>query len=603
MTRTMHWKVKALMQNAVARLPSRWSYAAYYGLQRRFGGLRNVDPRKTVRAAVEIAAAIRQHGRQIADGVVLEVGTGRRLNLPILLWLMGARRVISVDLHPYLKAELIAEDLTYYRSNRDEVADSLRECSLHEDRLEQLLDYSLRDRDVATLMDMCSIQYLAPADAGKLPLADGTIDFHVSTNVFEHIPPAALAAILQEASRVLASTGLAVHRIDHSDHFSHSDPTLSAVNFLRYDERQWARFAGNRYMYMNRLQFDDFEQIYADSGHDVLLRAAEPDEDLLRQLHECPPPLDTRFAGKPMATLATLNSLIVSRPRHKNASNAQDRAAYRIAAKRMDTRQLANRVRVHAVNMTSRGGSSHVGAALSIADVLAVLYGGVLNVDPAQPEMRDRDRFILSKGHAGAAVYATLAEVGFFPIDKLATHYQDGSDLSGHVSHKGIPGVELSTGSLGHGLSVGAGMAFSAKLKEQCQRVFVLLSDGECDEGSNWEAILFAAHHRLDNLVAIVDYNKIQSLAPVAETIGLEPFADKWRSFGWSVAEADGHCHEELQSALSRVPAESGKPTCLIAHTTKGKGVSFMEDSVMWHYRTARGDELAAALAELESAA
>ena len=167
----------------------------------------------------------------------------------------------------------------------------------------------------------------------------------------------------------------------------------------------------------------------------------------------------------------------------------------------MDTRDLARRIRIHSLEMTSRGGSSHVGSALSMADILAVLYGGVLKFDPTRPKWADRDRFILSKGHAGAAVYATLAETGFFPVEKLATHYQDGSDLSGHVSHKGIPGVELSTGSLGHGLSVGAGMAYGAKLDARRHRVVVLLSDGECDEGSNWEAILFAAHHKLSNQI------------------------------------------------------------------------------------------------------
>lgn len=268
----------------------------------------------------------------------------------------------------------------------------------------------------------------------------------------------------------------------------------------------------------------------------------------------------------------------------------------------MDTNELARKIRAHAVNMTSRGGSSHVGSALSMADIVAVLYGGVLRVDPSEPKRPDRDRFVLSKGHAGAAVYAALAETGFLPIEKLQTHYQDGSDLSGHVSHKGIPGVELSTGSLGHGLPVGTGIAKAGKLKGADYRVFVLLSDGECDEGSNWEAILFAAHHQLDNLTAIVDYNKIQSLAPVAETLALEPLADKWRSFGWHVVEVDGHDHAALRSRLSQVPGEPGKPTCVLAHTVKGRGVSFMENSVLWHYRTARGDELAAALKELEAA-
>jgi transketolase len=274
----------------------------------------------------------------------------------------------------------------------------------------------------------------------------------------------------------------------------------------------------------------------------------------------------------------------------------------RVTSASNDTRELARRIRLHALHMTSRGGSSHIGSVFSMADILAVLYGVVLRVDPAKPKWRERDRFILSKGHAGAGVYAALAERGFFPVDKLSGHYQDGSDLSGHVSHKGNPGVELSTGSLGHGLSVGAGMTLAAKLDAATHRVVVLLSDGECDEGSNWEAVLFAAHHGLDHLVAIIDYNKIQSLAPVADTIGLEPFADKWRAFGWGVIEVDGHDHSALLSAFAALPAEAGKPSCIIAHTVKGKGVSFMEHSVLWHYRSARGDELTAAERELEKA-
>ena len=265
----------------------------------------------------------------------------------------------------------------------------------------------------------------------------------------------------------------------------------------------------------------------------------------------------------------------------------------------IDTRELARRVRLHALRMTSSSGSSHIGAVFSIADIIAVLYGGVLRINPSNQEWSERDRFILSKGHAGAGVYAVLAERGFFPLEKLATYYKDGSDLSGHVSHKGNPGVELSTGSLGHGLSVGAGMAYGARLDGRSHRVVVLLSDGECDEGANWEAILFAAHHGLENLLAIVDYNKIQSLGPVEETLRLEPFADKWRAFGWAVVEVDGHDHDGLHRALGGVPRETGKPTCVLAHTVKGKGVSFMENSVLWHYRSARGEEFHAAEREL----
>ena len=268
---------------------------------------------------------------------------------------------------------------------------------------------------------------------------------------------------------------------------------------------------------------------------------------------------------------------------------------------RTATEELAKRIRRHAVRMTNLGGSSHVGSVLSMADVVAVLYGDIMRIDPLHPEWPDRDRFILSKGHAGAGIYAALAESGFFPLEWLEKHCADGSVLSGHVSHKGVPGVELSTGSLGHGLPVGAGMAYGAKLDEAGHRVFVLLSDGECDEGSTWESVLFSSHHGLDNLTAIVDYNKIQSLATVAETLALEPFADKWTAFGWSVVEVDGHDHHALYAQLSQLPKVTGKPTCVIAHTVKGKGVSFMERSVLWHYRTPRGSEYDEALNELIS--
>jgi transketolase len=262
------------------------------------------------------------------------------------------------------------------------------------------------------------------------------------------------------------------------------------------------------------------------------------------------------------------------------------------------SQELAKRIRRHVVTMTSVGKSSHVASGLSMADIVAVLYAGAMNIRPDEPFWDGRDRFILSKGHAGAAVYAALAEAGFFPPAKLATHCQDGSDLSGHVSHKGNPGVEVSTGSLGHGLSLGAGMAYSARLRQARHRVFVVMSDGECDEGMVWEAALFAGHHRLDRLIAIVDYNKIQSLASVENTLRLEPFADKWRAFGWAVREADGHDHEALTAAVADVAAD-GSPLCVLAHTTKGRGVSFMENSVLWHYRSPQGKELEAALAEL----
>ncbi|MFC7528296.1 transketolase [Actinoplanes sp. GCM10030250] len=265
-----------------------------------------------------------------------------------------------------------------------------------------------------------------------------------------------------------------------------------------------------------------------------------------------------------------------------------------------DSGSTARAVRAHVLRMTSSGRSSHVGSALSCADLLAVLYTGVLDVDPAHPQWPDRDRFVMSKGHAGAALYAVLAERGFFDQAVLHRHYQNGSYLSGHVSHVGIPGVEFSTGSLGHGLPVGAGLAWRARQTGRSWRTYVLLGDGECDEGSVWEAAMFAGHHELSNLIAIVDHNNMQSLGTCEETLRLEPFADKWRAFGWDVAEVDGHDHAALTGAL-RVPrgAAPSRPRCVLARTTKGKGVSFMEDRVLWHYRPPSPEELDRALAEV----
>ena len=262
-----------------------------------------------------------------------------------------------------------------------------------------------------------------------------------------------------------------------------------------------------------------------------------------------------------------------------------------------DLKRLSLKIRKHAVNMTSIGQSSHIGSILSMVDIVAVLYGSVMSYRADEPKWPHRDRFILSKGHAGAGIYAALAESGFIPIEKLKTHYQDGSDLSGHVSHKGIPGVELSTGSLGHGLPVASGMALAAKINKNKHKIYVLMSDGECDEGSNWEAALFAHHHKLDNLVVIIDRNKLQSIHSTEHTLSLEPFVDKWVSFGWNVANIDGHDHQELLDALE--PNIIGKPLCIVANTIKGKGISFMENNILWHYRSPQGEEYEDAIAEL----
>ena len=271
-----------------------------------------------------------------------------------------------------------------------------------------------------------------------------------------------------------------------------------------------------------------------------------------------------------------------------------------IIEKFSDTRELAKRIRLHALEMTHTGGSSHVGSVLSMTDIIAVLYGEVLNYNSANPSCDNRDRFILSKGHAGAGVYAALAECGFFSTNELAQHYKNGSKFSGHVSHKSVPGVEFSTGSLGHGLSIAAGIALSAHLNVTKYFVDVVLSDGELGEGSNWEALLFAAHHGLSNLTITIDYKKLQSLKSVDETLKMSPLHDKFISFGMHVQIVDGHNHTQLLDAFKVARLETKQPSVIIANTVKGKGVSFMENQVLWHYRSPQGNEYLNAKQELE---
>lgn len=266
----------------------------------------------------------------------------------------------------------------------------------------------------------------------------------------------------------------------------------------------------------------------------------------------------------------------------------------------MNSLKLAWNIKRHGIEMTHISKGAHIGPILSVSDIIAVLYADILNYDPKEPNSDKRDRVILSKGHAGAAIYAAIAECGFFDVEELKTHYANGSRLSGHVSHK-IPGIDFSTGSLGHGLSVGAGMALAAKKDKKNHKVYVILGDGECNEGSVWEAALFANHFRLDNLVAIIDHNNMQSLDFCDNTLEITPFSEKWSSFGWNVKEVDGHNHDELREALKSVENEGNKPTLIIANTVKGKGISFMENNVLWHYRTPQGEEYDAAVKELEA--
>ena len=259
----------------------------------------------------------------------------------------------------------------------------------------------------------------------------------------------------------------------------------------------------------------------------------------------------------------------------------------------MDLNDLANQIRRHCLMMTHRAQSPHIGSCLSCADILAALYGGVLAFNPKAPDWKERDRFILSKGHAAAAVYSALALVGFYPEARLQDYCGDGSVFGGHLSRVGVPGVEVSSGSLGHGLGYGLGIAQGRRISGQKSRVFVLMSDGECDEGSVWEAALLAAHLGLNSVTAIVDANGLQSMDTVENTVGLEPLGEKWASFGWEVTELDGHSPEKLVEALNQ---RCDRPHCVIARTIKGKGVSFMENEVLWHYRAPDENQLKRAL-------
>lgn len=266
----------------------------------------------------------------------------------------------------------------------------------------------------------------------------------------------------------------------------------------------------------------------------------------------------------------------------------------------LNSAQLAKLIRSHSAQMVHAINASHIGGVFSMADILAVLYSEILQVRSNEPKWTERDRFILSKGHCCAGVYAVLAARGFISMDELQTYGAPGSRLMTHVSWH-VPGVEFSTGSLGHGLPFGCGQSLAAKRQQRNSRVFVMLSDGELDEGSNWEAILFAPQHRLDNLIAIVDYNKIQSLGNVEDVLDLRPLKAKFEAFRWSVKEVDGHDHQQINAALSSVPWEPGKPSCLIAHTVKGKGVDFMESNLKWHYSSPNESQLKSALDQLES--
>ena len=306
----VHWKLKAIIQNAVSLLPSDVSYEAYYRLQRKYGGLRFVSPIVGMEDGIRIVDGIEKAGRSVEQRVFLEVGTGRTVSTPIALWLSGAARVITIDLNPYLKRELIEEEINYIREHQDSVKAMFSGRPDQDGFLERFNILLEEKTSVDEFLKKAGIEYVAPADGRRLPIKENTVDYHISNNVFEHISPADLQEILVEGKRVIKEDGLLVHRVDFSDHFSHNDRKISSINFLQYSERQWLRYAGNRYMYHNRLRIDEIQELIADTDLSIVLQECEVDQNAVRQI-ESGLKLAPRFAGKPKEVNATDTALLV----------------------------------------------------------------------------------------------------------------------------------------------------------------------------------------------------------------------------------------------------------------------------------------------------
>ena len=266
-----------------------------------------------------------------------------------------------------------------------------------------------------------------------------------------------------------------------------------------------------------------------------------------------------------------------------------------------EIQNIANRLRLDVVEMTTAAGSGHPGGSLSSADLLATLYFRIMNIDPADPYMEDRDRFVLSKGHAAPILYATLAERGYFPTDELKTLRQLGSRLQGHPAYREVPGIEVTTGSLGQGLSRACGMALAGKMDSKDYRVYCLMGDGELQEGQNWEAAMFAHRYGLNNLIGFVDRNRLQICGNTEEVMSLDPLPEKFRAFGWNVIIIDGHNIRQIIDACDKAARSKKNPTVIIMNTIKGKGVSFMENNVDFHGRSCKPDEYAKAVEELKA--
>jgi SAM-dependent methyltransferase len=308
----LRWKTKALIQNFLAMLPGNMSNSAYYWIQRKYGALRCPDPRSRIRAGLEMCKRIAACGKRANDKSFLEIGTGRRLNVPLALWLSGAREIVTVDRNPYLRTELVLDDVRYIRQHRREIEDLFKEMPFDRDRLDMLCNLADKSGNINAVQTLCRIKYLPSADATNLPLPQDSIDFCVSFTVFEHISPPVLEKILVEGNRVVKDDGLFVHCIDYSDHFAHNDPRISSINFLRFSDAAWERIAGNQFMYMNRLRIDDYETLFHKCNQIVVSLDSEVDPSLVDVLRNDSFIIDEIFKNKSERVLCTLASWFVT---------------------------------------------------------------------------------------------------------------------------------------------------------------------------------------------------------------------------------------------------------------------------------------------------
>jgi hypothetical protein len=312
----MHWKIKAMIQNGVSVLPSEASYEMYYWIQRHFGNLKQTNPTQTLTRAVKACSLIRQSGQDPAGKIFFEVGTGRDLNAPIAYWLLGAQQVITIDVNPYLKGEILQESIHYIAANTEKIR-TLFEGMMLEDRLDALVRL-LGSSSFSTdrVLELCRIQYIAPGDAAHTSLPAGSIDYHTSIVVLQHIPPDVLPRIILEGNRIIRDDGMFVHRINYSDHFSHSDATISALNFLQFSDAEWNKYAGNRYMYANRLRHDDFLDLFRSAGQCIVAEYPDVDRQLQMSLQNGTVKLHPQFRNKSVDVLSILSSWIVSQKCH-----------------------------------------------------------------------------------------------------------------------------------------------------------------------------------------------------------------------------------------------------------------------------------------------